>query len=165
MQDLCIAQTGWDEDLPEPLPKRWLSFRNQWETIPHLALFRGKQGSAPTDSIPRLALTAASQLARPVATERVTLDLQHVPIHLWTDSTVTLTWIQGHSSRWKDYVRNSVTAIHERSLRRIVLTDSFQFCRKRPDYCDYEVVFKSHFSIPTPSTLLSYLSILVSRHY
>ncbi|XP_011689996.1 PREDICTED: uncharacterized protein LOC105451327 [Wasmannia auropunctata] len=38
--------------------------------------------------------------------------------HLWTDSTVALTWIKSHPSRWKEFVRNRVAFIQELSNSR-----------------------------------------------
>lgn len=69
-------------------------------------------------TIPRLELSAAVLLVRQVHQLRETLDYPHAPIHLWTDSTVALTWIKGHPSRWKDFVRNRVTFIQEFSNAR-----------------------------------------------
>ncbi|XP_043496451.1 uncharacterized protein LOC122520450 [Polistes fuscatus] len=36
-------------------------------------------------------------------------------IHLWTDSQVTPKWIKVHPSKWKDYVRNRVIKIQDRT--------------------------------------------------
>lgn len=47
-----------------------------------------------------------------VYTQR-TLDISHASVYMWTDSQVTLNWIQSHPSRWKDYVRNRVSFIQE----------------------------------------------------
>lgn len=41
------------------------------------------------------------------------LELHNVPIHLWTDSSITYTWINNHPSRWKDFVHNRVCYIQE----------------------------------------------------
>jgi len=38
-------------------------------------------------------------------------DFSSVPVYLWTDSMVTLGWIQGYASRWKTYVANRVAEI------------------------------------------------------
>ncbi|XP_034945196.1 uncharacterized protein [Chelonus insularis] len=64
-------------------------------------------------SIPRLELTAALLLARLITYVRNNLDIQPTQIVCWTDSSVTLTWIQSHSSRWKEFVRNRVSAIQD----------------------------------------------------
>ncbi|XP_034935042.1 uncharacterized protein, partial [Chelonus insularis] len=63
-------------------------------------------------SIPRLELTAALLLARLITYVRNNLDIQPTQTVCWTDS-VTLTWIQSHSSRWKEFVRNKVSAIQD----------------------------------------------------
>lgn len=64
-------------------------------------------------TIPRLELAAALLLARLVKHTSKALGLQEVPVYLWTDSSVALTWITANPSRWKDFVRNRVTAIQE----------------------------------------------------
>lgn len=64
-------------------------------------------------TIPRLELNAAwilSKLARHVLQ---VLQLAHAPVYLWTDSSVVLTWILSHPSKWKEFVRNRVASIQE----------------------------------------------------
>ncbi|XP_011858832.1 PREDICTED: uncharacterized protein LOC105556358 [Vollenhovia emeryi] len=61
-------------------------------------------------SLPRLELCASHLLARLTAHVVRTLGLQ-APIHLWSDSTIALTWITAHPSRWKTYVANRVADI------------------------------------------------------
>ena len=50
-------------------------------------------------TIPRLELSAAVLLARLTRWVRGQLDLQSVPVVLWTDSSVTLAWVNSHPSR------------------------------------------------------------------
>lgn len=64
-------------------------------------------------TIPRLELTAALLLARLMTKTIQALDHTDAPVYCWTDSSVTLTWITAHPTRWKDYVHNRVTAIHD----------------------------------------------------
>ncbi|XP_071580243.1 uncharacterized protein [Temnothorax nylanderi] len=64
-------------------------------------------------SIPRLELSAALLLSKLMTHTQKVLELPDVPVHLWTDSSVTLYWITTHPSRWKDFVRNRVAAIQE----------------------------------------------------
>nr|XP_022908092.1 uncharacterized protein LOC111419507 [Onthophagus taurus] len=66
-------------------------------------------------TIPRLEWCAAVLLVRLIKRVRATLDFNEVPIFLWSDSTVALSWICSHPSRWKDFVRNRVTEIQELS--------------------------------------------------
>ncbi|KMQ89769.1 gag-pol polyprotein precursor [Lasius niger] len=64
-------------------------------------------------TIPRLELTAALLLARLISKTIKALELTLAPVCCWSDSSVTLTWITAHPSRWKDFVRNRVSAIQE----------------------------------------------------
>ncbi|XP_025264356.1 uncharacterized protein LOC112637891 [Camponotus floridanus] len=61
-------------------------------------------------SLPRLELSAAVLFCRLAKHALGILDLT-APLHLWTDSTVTLGWIRGHPSRWQTYVANRVSEI------------------------------------------------------
>lgn len=81
-----------------------------------VTLVSAKTKIAPLKSItvPRLELSAAVLLVRQVQRLQQLLGLNNVPIHLWTDSTVTLAWvIKSHPSRWKDFVKNRVALIQE----------------------------------------------------
>lgn len=64
-------------------------------------------------TIPRLELSAALLLARLMSSVQRTLELSEVPVSLWTDAEVALTWITSPPSRWKDFVRNRVASIQE----------------------------------------------------
>ncbi|XP_011707599.1 PREDICTED: uncharacterized protein LOC105462593 [Wasmannia auropunctata] len=63
-------------------------------------------------SVPRLELSAAQLLARLMQFVRTSLDFKTVPIHCWTDSTITLAWLNRPSSHWKTFVANRVAEIH-----------------------------------------------------
>ena len=62
-------------------------------------------------SIPQLELTAAALLIRLSRYVITTLNLTNCTLYLWSDSSVTLAWSLSHPSRWKDFVRNSVSFI------------------------------------------------------
>ncbi|XP_043285716.1 uncharacterized protein [Venturia canescens] len=64
-------------------------------------------------SIPRLELSAALLLARLIAYIQKTLPRKDAPLYLWTDSSVTLTWVSSQPARWKDFVRNRVSLIQD----------------------------------------------------
>ncbi|XP_015429654.1 PREDICTED: uncharacterized protein LOC107186326 [Dufourea novaeangliae] len=66
-------------------------------------------------SIPRLELTAALLVTKLMRYVQHTLELNEAQTFLWTDSSVTLTWIKSHPSRWKDFVRNRVSTIQDLS--------------------------------------------------
>ncbi|XP_046598464.1 uncharacterized protein LOC124294924 isoform X2 [Neodiprion lecontei] len=80
-----------------------------------VALLCSKTQVAPLKplTIPRLELNAAVLLTRLTLYVRKTLNLEQIPIYLWTDSAVTLAWIQSQPSRWKTYVRNRVAKIQD----------------------------------------------------
>ncbi|XP_039310755.1 uncharacterized protein LOC105197317 [Solenopsis invicta] len=62
-------------------------------------------------SLPRLELCAAALLARIAAHTASVLALDGAAIHLWTDSTVVLGWLQGHPTRWTTFVANRVAEV------------------------------------------------------
>lgn len=64
-------------------------------------------------TIPRLELSGAVLLTKLTAHVINVLDFKEMPVFLWTDSSITLTWINGHASRWKDFVQNRVVYIQE----------------------------------------------------
>nr|XP_046476896.1 uncharacterized protein LOC124216434 [Neodiprion pinetum] len=64
-------------------------------------------------TIPRLELCAAYLVVRLMCHVEKTSNLEHTPVHLWTDSTVTLAWIKNHPSQWEEFVRSRITEIQE----------------------------------------------------
>jgi hypothetical protein len=64
-------------------------------------------------TIPRLELAVAVLLVRLVSQVTAALKFQKLPVHLWVDSTVTLAWIKGPPSRWKEFVANRVFFIQD----------------------------------------------------
>ncbi|XP_011859699.1 PREDICTED: uncharacterized protein LOC105557140 [Vollenhovia emeryi] len=64
-------------------------------------------------TIPRLELAGAVLLTKLTTQVIQVLELQSAPIYLWTDSSVTYTWISQHPSKWKEFVQNRVCFIQE----------------------------------------------------
>ncbi|XP_029167428.1 uncharacterized protein LOC114937926 [Nylanderia fulva] len=70
-----------------------------------------KVASLKQVSLPRLELSAATLLARLAAHIVPIIGADKAPLHMWSDSTVTLGWIRGHPSTWAIYVANRVSKI------------------------------------------------------
>jgi len=65
-------------------------------------------------TVPRLELAAATLLMKLLAHVLKVIIHKDIPdIYMWTDSTITYTWINSNPSRWKNYVHNRVCYIQE----------------------------------------------------
>jgi hypothetical protein len=78
-----------------------------------VSLICAKTKVAPvkTISIPRLELNAVVLLNCLLVWTQQALSLSSVPTYGWTDSTITLAWLQQHPSQWTTYVANRVSKV------------------------------------------------------
>lgn len=81
-----------------------------------ISLIMSKTKVAPIKpmSIPRLELAAAVLLTHTVEYVQNAMNLSHVPVYCWTDSTVVLAWLKKHPSQWKMFIANRVADIQTR---------------------------------------------------
>lgn len=81
----------------------------------HTALICSKTKVDPLKrlTIPRLELSSAVIVTKLVKHISSIFSIDKVPIHLWTDSSVSFTWINSHPSKWKEFVQNRVLYIQE----------------------------------------------------
>ncbi|XP_062541022.1 uncharacterized protein LOC134209057 [Armigeres subalbatus] len=159
MQQLWIANSGWDDQVPNDVMVKWEEFSSQLQCLEEykvprylfllgsssiefhvftdaseagygaciyarsedqegntkIQLIAAKSRVAPLKriSLPRLELCAALLGARLYARVSKALRMEGTRCWFWTDSTVTLHWIQATPNSWQNFIGNRTAEIQQ----------------------------------------------------
>ncbi|XP_029178446.1 uncharacterized protein LOC114946187 [Nylanderia fulva] len=132
IQTTWLQRLDWDSPLPDQDAHRWRQLLDQLPLLDNIRVTRwlntgddhsqlqlhGKNVNQPIDgkiegrACQAGVVTSLGTLCSSSTYHvRATLGLTTTPVHLWSDSRVTLHWIRGHSTRWKTFVANRVSQI------------------------------------------------------
>ncbi|XP_052753934.1 uncharacterized protein LOC128201320 [Galleria mellonella] len=92
----------------------YLRVRTSNEVFVSLLLAKTRVAPVKTISLPRLELCGAVLLAETVESVVNNLELTHLKLKLWTDSTIVLAWIRKPPCSWSTFVSHRVTKIIEK---------------------------------------------------
>ncbi|XP_036345831.1 uncharacterized protein LOC118755088 [Rhagoletis pomonella] len=92
----------------------YLRVKRDSKVFINLLLAKTRVAPVKTISLPRLELCGAVLLAEIVDSVINNLNLGHINIHLWTDSTIVLAWIRKPPCSWSTFVAHRITKIVEK---------------------------------------------------
>lgn len=105
LQKLWKIKVDWDDPISNDIECQWKDYKNQLSEISNIVIPR--YVICP-DTMDICGATLLVKLSKRV---QEALNLQLHEIHYWSDSTITLAWINGEPSRWKTFVNNRVSMI------------------------------------------------------
>ncbi|XP_012539662.1 uncharacterized protein LOC105838537 [Monomorium pharaonis] len=112
IQELWAIKLGWDDHLSMMITNKWTTFLNTLQKMTHLTFPRWL-GCKSTDeirtsktkvvplkklTIPKLELSGAVLLAKLSSHILKVLELESIPVYLWTDSAITYTFVPGNEN-------------------------------------------------------------------
>ncbi|XP_017490770.1 PREDICTED: uncharacterized protein LOC108378971 isoform X1 [Rhagoletis zephyria] len=89
----------------------YLRVEKEDKVLVNLLLAKTRVAPVKTISLPRLELCGAVLLSEIVESITKNLELGHLNIHLWTDSTIVLAWIRKPPCSWSTFVAHRITKI------------------------------------------------------
>jgi len=122
-QQICKTDCGWDDVIPDHLTKRWNEIVNELKNMDTVRIRRCYANNEIVDPIVRYELHGfidASQQAYGACIYLTTKNIlkKEIPIHqtiYWTDSKVTLAWIQSPKKEYKIFVENRLCSIRKQT--------------------------------------------------
>ncbi|XP_053406602.1 uncharacterized protein LOC128559321 [Mercenaria mercenaria] len=125
VQNLCRQKLSWDDPIPEKDTYEW----KQWlDTLPYLESVSVRRCFKPQDfgtlknaqlhtSIPRLELSGAVVASRLYTLVADELEINIDSVTFWTDSMIVLGYIKNENRRFKTFVGNRISEIHDVTSR------------------------------------------------